>query len=281
MLRRTTIAALSAVLVLAACGGDDADTTDATTTSVAEVADTTTTTAAPEPLTILVTNDDGIGAPGIDAMVTALGGLSDVEVVIVAPAENQSGSSDKTTEGEVTFSDAETASGVAGTAVDGFPADSIGVALDELGVEPDLVVSGVNEGQNTGPFAYISGTVGAGRAAVRRGVPAVAGSAGMGDLADFDAAAELVVAWVEEHRDELLAGEGTLEGVVSINVPGCTAGEIKELLEVELATEFLAGADPFSHDCSVEPAEVPVSDVTALAAGHAAQTLVPTEDPAG
>lgn len=279
MLHRTAIAALIALLVLAACGADDDDaSTGATNTTLTE---DTTTTVAPDPLTILVTNDDGIAAPGIDAMVTALAALDDVEVVIVAPAENQSGSSDKTSPEGVVHAPGETASGVEGTAVEGFPADTITVALDELGLEPDLVVSGVNEGQNHGPFAYISGTVGAGRAAVRRGVPAVAGSAGMGDLADFDAAAALVVEWIEANRSELGDGGGSLEGVVSFNVPGCTAGDIRALLEVPLGAAFPEGDDPFTSDCSLEPAAPPVDDVTAIEAGHATQTLVPTEPPAG
>jgi 5'-nucleotidase len=275
--RRTTIAALSAVLVLTACGDDD-DTDDASTSTTA--AETTTTTA-PEPLTVLVTNDDGIGAPGIDAMVTALTALDEVEVVIVAPAENQSGSSDKTTPEGVEHAPGQTAGGVEGTAVQGFPADAIGVALDELGIEPDVVVSGVNEGQNHGPFAYISGTVGAAREAVRRGLPAVAGSAGMGDLADFDAAAALVVDWVEANRAALQGGEGALDGVTSFNVPGCTAGEIKDLLEVPLGTTFPEGDDPFTSDCSLETATEPVDDVSAIEAGHATQTLVPIEAPTG
>jgi 5'-nucleotidase len=281
VLHRTTIAALAALLVVAACGSDDDASTSSSTSTSAPVEETTTSTATVEPLTVLVTNDDGIGAPGIDAMVTALAELDDVEVVIVAPAENQSGSSDKTTPEGVEHAPGETASGVEGTAVQGFPADTIAVALDELGVEPDLVVSGVNEGQNHGPFAYISGTVGAGRAAVRRGVPAVAGSAGLGDLADFDAAAALVVDWIEANRSALGAAEGTPDGVVSFNVPGCTAGDIRELLEVPLGSAFPEGDDPFTSDCSLEPAGDPVDDVSAIEAGHATQTLVPTEAPAG
>ena len=91
-----------------------------------------------EPLTILVTTDDGIGAPGIDSLVTTLSTLDDVELIIVAPAENQSGSSDTTTDGAVTSAPGTTASGVEGTAVAGTPADAVIVALDELGIEPDL-----------------------------------------------------------------------------------------------------------------------------------------------
>lgn len=127
----------------------------------------------PQSLTILVTNDDGIGAPGIDSLVNTLLQLENVDIKVVAPAENQSGSSDKTTDGEVVWENSSTVSGVSAIAVFGFPADSVRVALEELDIVPDLVVSGVNQGQNVGPFAELSGTVGAARYAARAGFAAV------------------------------------------------------------------------------------------------------------
>lgn len=280
MLRRT-IAAV-ALALLAACGSDDGDRADAPTTTVAPEADatTTTTTAPSDPLVILVTNDDGIGAPGIDVLVNALAEMDDVELVVVAPAANQSGSSDKTTPGGAASAPGATASGVEGTAVAGFPADTIAVALDELGIEPDVVVSGVNEGQNSGPLAFISGTVGAARTAARRGVPAVAGSAGLGPEADYAAAAAFVVEWIEEHRAELLSGVAPTETITSFNVPDCIAGEPKgEVLEVALGVAFPEGVDPFTSDCTLEPSTAPTDDVAALAAGFAAETQVPLEAP--
>jgi len=270
-LRRTT-AAIVGALALAACGSDD------------DGADATTTTDAAEPLapiSILVTNDDGIGAPGIDVLVSGLLELEGVEIDIVAPAENQSGSSDKTTGGGAPYSDAATASGVEGTAVDGFPADTIAVALDELGLAPDLVVSGVNEGQNTGPLAYVSGTVGAAREAVRRGVPAIAGSAGLDDGADYELATELIIQQIELHRAGYADGSDAADEVVSINVPDCTAGEPRDLVEVPLASAIPDGVNPFESDCSIAETGAPADDVAALAAGHPALTLVPTEPTGG
>ena len=164
---------------------------------------------APEPLTIVVTNDDGIGAEGIDVLVTALMEMDDVEVHVVAPAGDMTGQSDNTTPGGATFADGSTISGVEGTAVDGFPADTINVALDDLGLEPDLVVSGINKGQNVGPLAYLSGTVGAGREAVRRGIPAIAGSAGLNGGDGYELATELIVEQIDALRDEL--SEGTAD----------------------------------------------------------------------
>lgn len=276
MLRRTTIIAIAVALAAAACNSDDdggSPTTDA---------DATTASVRAEPLMILVTNDDGIGAPGIDVLLTALGQMEDVNVQVVAPAANQSGTSDRTTPGGAEYADGQSASGVAGTAVQGFPADTIGVALDELGLDPDLVVSGVNQGQNSGPLAYASGTVGAGREAVRRGIPAIAASAGLGEDADYALAAELVVDFIEDHRAEYSEGDDAPpDVVVNINVPDCTAGTAKDLVEVPLATAIPEGINPFESDCSVADAGVPADDVLAVAAGHPALSLVPPEPAAG
>jgi 5'/3'-nucleotidase len=155
------------------------------------------------------------------------------------------------------------------------------VALDELGLEPDLVVSGINKGQNVGPLAYASGTVGAGREAVRRGIPAIAGSAAL-DGDGYELAAQLLVEQIEEHRDEYgEASSGTVDAVVNINVPDCTAGAPKELVEVDLATEIPEGVNPFASDCSAASEEEPADDVLAVVAGHPALSLVPPEAPPG
>lgn len=237
---RRTFGAVGVVLVLAlfgaACSGGDesADTGDTTTTEA------TTTTAAPEVLTILVSNDDGVDAPGIDAVVRALSELPDTEVIVVAPLENQSGSGSKTTEGELAVTEEQTASGVSATAVAGFPADAVNWALDG-GIEdtPDLVVSGVNSGQNLGAVGdTLSGTIGAARAGAAKGIPALASSTAISEQADYDLAATYVVAWVEENRAALLAGELTGENLLlqSINIPVCTAGEIRGVIEVPMST---------------------------------------------
>lgn len=265
-------------LLLGACSSSDG--TRAATTTTGRETTTTVTPAAAGSLTIVVTNDDGIGAPGIDALVTALSAIDDVTVVVVAPAENKSGSSDKSTPGGASHHDGQTSSGVRGTAVDGFPADAVTVALDDLGVVPDLVVSGVNQGQNLGPIAYISGTVGAARTAARRGIPAVAASAGVGEGADYEAAAALVVAWIADHRAALVDGTVSTATVTSFNVPDCSlGGEIEALLQVPLATAIPKGVDPSKSDCRLEPATRPADDVAAVVAGHAAETLVPVDAP--
>ena len=114
---------------------------------------------------MLVTNDDGVKAPGIDVLVEALRRLPNVTVTVVAPAENRSGTSDRATPdpASVTTSKTTTMSGYPAVAVNGFPADTVIWALGG-GVKqrPDLVVSGINAGENIGASVPLSGTVGAG-----------------------------------------------------------------------------------------------------------------------
>src|SRR6202050_533679 len=150
--------------------------------SSAKTAATTTTTTPPgqRTLSILVTNDDGVGAPGINAVVQGLRALPHTKVTVVAPLTNQSGTGGKTTPGVLVATRATTAAGYPAWAVHGYPADTITWAIAQHGISfrPDLVVSGINFGQNIGPLADDSGTVGAARAAVSRGIPALAASQG-------------------------------------------------------------------------------------------------------
>ena len=87
-----------------------------------------------ETLQILVTNDDGVGAPGINASVTALTALPDTKVTVVAPLTNQSGTGAKVTAGTLTVTNATTASGYPAKAVAGYPADTIIWAIDDHGI---------------------------------------------------------------------------------------------------------------------------------------------------
>jgi 5'-nucleotidase len=273
---RRTFSALLLVLALIAssCGddgggssadpvaGESTTTTEAAaTTTTAEV---TTTTAAPEPLLVLVSNDDGVDAPGIDALVEMLIARDDVEVVVVAPDGNRSGSSDTTTEdGEVTAVDSTTAGGYPAVAVSGFPADAVIHALDVIGIEPDLVISGINEGANIGPFSELSGTVGAARTGARAGYPALAASQGFGEPADFPAGAAAVSAWLDDNIEGLRAGPAAF--VETINIPSCTEGEIRGTVEVETATD-LGEYGGLESDCTSELVD-PVGDVEAFSVG--------------
>ena len=130
--------------------------------------------AAPRSLHILVTNDDGVGAPGIVALREALLARGH-RVTVVAPSGNRSGSSVAlTTDGVLAVHTLEP--GI--YSVDGTPADCAMVGLRHIVKDDpvDLVVSGLNFGQNLGVRVVSSGTVGAAIAAAGEGVPAIATS---------------------------------------------------------------------------------------------------------
>ncbi|MBX3313385.1 MAG: 5'/3'-nucleotidase SurE [Actinobacteria bacterium] len=177
----------------------------------------------PEPFRFVVTNDDGIGAPGIDALVEGLYGLPNVVVDVVAPATNQSGTGDTVTPGGATGQPATTASGRPATAVAGTPGDSVNYALDQLHLVPDLVVSGINLGQNMNGIVALSGTVGAARVAARRAFPSIASSQGGLSLpVDFPTGVTATLDLVERYRLGL-AGAPYMT-VPNINIPTCAAG---------------------------------------------------------
>src|SRR5262245_6770330 len=132
-----------------------------------------------EPL-ILVTNDDGVHAPGIRALADAIDGLG--EIFVVAPDREASASSQSLTLKHPLRAE-KVESGV--FAVDGTPADCVNLAIVKLlPRRPSLVVSGINRGGNMGDDVFYSGTVGAAREATFFGVHAIAMS--LAARADLD-----------------------------------------------------------------------------------------------
>jgi len=118
-------------------------------------------------MTVVLTNDDGIDAPGLQALAKAV----NRKAVIVAPQQHQSGCSHQVTTNSLIQIErrSETAFGVAG-----MPADCVRIALAHLCQGVELVLSGINAGGNLGVDAYISGTVAAVREAAFYRVPAIA-----------------------------------------------------------------------------------------------------------
>src|SRR5438034_3567954 len=114
----------------------------------------------------LITNDDGIAAPGIQALWDAAARIG--EPVMVAPAEAVSGCSHRvTTDGPIRIRLQE----LARFAIDGTPADCVRVGLHRLVPDAKWVLSGINAGGNLGHDVYLSGTVAAVREAVLHGWP--------------------------------------------------------------------------------------------------------------
>ncbi len=197
------------------------------------------TSTHPDKLEILVSNDDGYNAPGIDAAVNALLALPNVHVTVSAPATDKSGTGGTTSPDPLTATLKTTISGHPAWAVDGYPSDSVRYALNKLKVNPDLVVSGINNGQNLSlPVIGISGTVGAARTAARASIPTVALSQGVGTPDDFPSGAVAMTNWVDRF---LLgrAGPPLNETVVNVNIPTCGAtGSIRGTLVLPAATSF-------------------------------------------
>jgi 5'-nucleotidase len=140
---------------------------------------------------ILVTNDDGVFAPGIAALAAALLALRDAKVTIVAPAQNQSAVGHrKTLRDPLRIDQVVLSDGTPGHACSGSPADAIALALMGYIKEPvDMVVSGINQGTNVAQDITYSGTVTAAMEAVICGVPAMAVSLDSYTEPSFDQAA--------------------------------------------------------------------------------------------
>ncbi len=177
---------------------------------------------------ILLTNDDGISAPGLQATRRALRELDGVELDVIAPDSNRSATARSiTTRAPLSIEEVEFGDGDRGYATDGTPVDCVRFAeLGLVGGRPDLIVSGINHGANLGDDITYSGTVAAALEGIVLGIPAVALSqqssgGGMGYVSgrfDFEFAAAFAAQLVARLATESMP-EATL-----INV-NCPAGE--------------------------------------------------------
>lgn len=167
---------------------------------------------------ILVSNDDGYLAPGLAALAEALSAVA--EIVVVAPDSNRSGSSNSLTldrplsvyQGENGF-----------YFVNGTPSDCVHVALTGgLSFRPDLIVSGINQGQNMGDDTLYSGTVAAATEGYLFGIPAIAFSQVEKGWAHVDSAAR-VARDIVEHGFEMLPKPYLL----NVNIPNLPYDQLR------------------------------------------------------
>jgi len=185
---------------------------------------------------LLLTNDDGIDAPGLEALVEVAAALG--EPVVVAPVEHLSGCSHRVTTGQPF----RVASRGAGRyAVEGTPADCVRVGLHGLTPDVRWVLSGINAGGNLGADIYHSGTVAAVREAVLHGVPGIALSHyhKRGLAIDWARAA----AWVLPLLRDLLAQPWTPGTFWNINLPHLEPG----------------APTPEAIQCVLDPGPLPLS----------------------
>lgn len=176
---------------------------------------------------ILVTNDDGIHAPGLFALVQEMRKLG--KVTILAPDRNWSGGGHvKTLDRALRVREVRLADGTQAFASDGAPSDCVSLAMLGYVKEPiDIVVSGINAGANLGHDVTYSGTVTAAMEAVIAGVPGVAISLEtmdnhMGDL-DYGPAARAALKVVRQVLENGLAHEILL----NVNVPSLPDDNIR------------------------------------------------------
>jgi 5'-nucleotidase len=240
---------------------------------------------------VLLTNDDGIEAGGLQALRRELLKIDGVELAVIAPDGNRSAMARSiTTRRPLWVQEVDFGDGTIGFATDGTPVDCVRLARLGLveGFEAEIVVSGINHGSNLGDDITYSGTVAAALEAIVLGLPGIAVSqqsnareldftSGAGF--DFDAAARFTARLVAELEDVPLPS-GTL---LNINVPGAApdgvevAGLGKRVYRDELAlvdeTDKGRRLYRIYGDASYETDETG-TDLAAVAAGRIAVTPV-------
>jgi 5'-nucleotidase len=239
---------------------------------------------------VLVTNDDGIGAQGLQTLRRALRELGGVRVDVVAPDSNRSATARSiTTRSPRWVEEIEFGDGDRGFATEGTPVDCVRFAdLGLLGERPGLIVSGINHGANLGDDITYSGTVAAALEGIVLGIPAIAISQQstaremgfrFGRSFDFGFAAALAV--------ELVRGviENPLPEGILLNV-NCPAGEPQgievarlgkrlyddELKLVEEDSEGRRRYEIYGFEPSFE--DEPGTDLAAVARGRVALTPI-------
>jgi 5'-nucleotidase len=174
-------------------------------------------------LHILLTNDDGISAPGLLAIYNEL--IAIAEVTVIAPSQVRSGASHSVSLCPIACKKVTIENAFTGYSIDGSPADCVKLAMMELidikSNPVDLVVSGMNYGANTGIYTHYSGTVAAAREAAFCRVPGIALSAAYNDDLDFAKAAKLGFSVIQK----LLPL--SWPDIISINLPNITEAPAK------------------------------------------------------
>ena len=169
-------------------------------------------------MNILLTNDDGINSEGIQKLAKVLRSVPNHRVFIIAPDCNRSGISNAismisgpvklTKHGEDTYS------------CGGYPADCVLIALlGGIPARPDIVLSGINQGENLGTDIIYSGTAAAARQASLAGIPGIALS-----LADKEHCCwDMAVSWSADHLNELVS-LWKKDHFLNVNIPNCPDG---------------------------------------------------------
>ncbi len=183
--------------------------------------------------TILLSNDDGYNAPGLKALAKALAPIA--MIFVAAPANQQSGAGHGITYREPIFVwEVFNADKIPWYAITAKPATCARLGIESLIKDkPDLIVSGINKGENLGWITFHSGTVGAAREAHFTGLPAIATSLQGNDKNDYKAAAEYIRDLIKQLRSKNLLNK---ELLLNINFPSGIASGIKGTKITKLGT---------------------------------------------
>lgn len=231
---------------------------------------------------ILLTNDDGVHAPGLKVLEAIARTLSQ-DIWIVAPAEEQSGAGHSLTLAQPLRVRQH---GPNHYSVSGTPTDAVMMAVGHLMASnpPDLILSGVNRGANLAEDVTYSGTVSAAMEGAISGVRSIALSqvyarGGLGDAIPFEAAAH----WGERVIRALLAQPDPGRTLINVNFPALPPGDIKGIKVARQGfhdvsrTRIIEGMDPrgypyfwFALDHSDSTPEA--SDLAAVAEGYISVT---------
>ncbi len=171
---------------------------------------------------ILFTNDDGLDAKGLWHAWRA---FPDHEREVVAPMYNQSGASHAFTLYRTLRVEERMIDGVRGLAVAGFPADTVKFAVTRTRVPFDFVVSGINQGENSGVAQFYSGTVAGAREGALWGIPSVSISIWNDRPETYEVAAAFLRKWVPRWH-EALQRDPIRPFLVNVNLPDCAPEEI-------------------------------------------------------
>lgn len=174
---------------------------------------------------ILISNDDGIEAPGIAALFEKLSAIA--SVTVAAPAQNYSAVGHGITYQDPIMITESERNGCKWFAIKALPATCVRLALESLLAEkPSLVVSGINRGENLGVVSFYSATVACAREAAIKGIPAVAVSLASGKTMDYGPAADFIVSLVQELKEKGLRPGSFL----NVNVPNLPGDQVKGVL---------------------------------------------------
>ena len=173
---------------------------------------------------ILVTNDDGYDAPGLRALVEGL--CARAHVTVVAPVSEQSAVGHAITiHNPIKVARRDRSDGLPGYAVHGTPADCVKLALNSLlERQPDLIISGINQGANLGTDIIYSGTVSAATEGTLLGIPSIALSIDSYAADALFATAATVAAQLIDLLPDFQLPAGTL---LNVNVPDVPPADIK------------------------------------------------------